>query len=388
MATVMKMNKSRSYNQNKLKIICDEVSDNIEKLLDALNLEEYKISDKMITMNCPIHLGDNPSAVNIYYTGESYRGNWKCRTHNCEQIFKNSIIGFVRGVLSQQQYNWCKDGDETVTFQEALDFCLSILDKDIKDIKVSKTIVEKDTFTRMVNNIKSSPNTSPISRVTKDQVKKSLEIPAKYYINRGYTEEILKKYDIGLCNNPKKEMFNRIVVPVYSIDGSTIVGCSGRSIFDQCSVCKHYHDNEQKCPNKDDLWKYSKWKHNMGFKSQEHLYNFWFAKDHIQQTKSIILVESPGNVWRLEEAGIHNSVAIFGSSLSDKQKLLIDSSGAMSIILLMDNDSAGEKAVQQIIDKCKKIYRIYPMNVEGSDVGDMSVTEVKEKIIPKILSIK
>jgi 5S rRNA maturation endonuclease (ribonuclease M5) len=387
MAVIMKMNKSRSYNQNKLKIICDEVADNIEKLLEHLNLEEYKISNKMITMNCPIHLGDNPSAVNIYYTGDSYRGNWKCRTHNCEQIFKNSIIGFVRGVLSQQQYGWSKEGDPSVTFQEAVDFCLSILDKNIKDIKVSKTTVEKDTFTRMVNNIVSTPPSSPISKVTKSQVRQSLKIPAKYYINRGYGEEILKKYDVGLCDNPQKEMFNRIVVPVYSVDGSTIVGCSGRSIFDQCSLCKHYHNIKDKCPNKDSLWKYSKWKHNTGFKSQEHLYNFWFAKDHIQRTKNIVLVESPGNVWRLEESGIHNSVAIFGSSLSDKQKLLIDSSGAMNIILLMDNDSAGEKAIEQITEKCKKIYRIYPIRIDTSDIGDMSIIDIQEKIIPKILSI-
>ena len=122
--------------------------------------------------------------------------------------------------------------------------------------------------------------------------------------------------------------------------------------------------------------------------SQEHLYNFWFAKDHIQKSKSIILVESPGNVWRLEEAGIHNSVAIFGSSLSDKQKLLIDSSGAMNIILLMDNDDAGQKAVNQITEKCKKIYRIYSPSFEGPDVGELSIEDIRNTLVPKISEIK
>jgi 5S rRNA maturation endonuclease (ribonuclease M5) len=183
-------------------------------------------------------------------------------------------------------------------------------------------------------------------------------------------------------------MYNRIVVPVYSIDGKVIVGCTGRSIFNSCEKCGQYHISTIQCPSKEDSWKYCKWKHNLGFKSQEHLYNFWFAKDYIQKSKSIILVESPGNVWRLEEAGIHNSVAIFGSSLSDKQKLLIDSSGAMNIILLMDNDDAGQKAVKQITEKCKKIYRIYSPSFEGSDVGELSIEDIRNTLVPKISEIK
>lgn len=381
--------KSRSYNQQKLKIVCDQICDNIEGLLEALDISEYKMSNKMITMSCPIHDGDNPSAINIYHTGDHYRGNWKCRTHNCDEIFKSSIIGFVRGVLSRSKYSWNQDGDTTASFQEAVDFCMGLLNKSIKDIKVSRSDAEKNTFTRIVENVKQSKiEANPLSKVTKAQVRQSLQIPAEYYLDRGYSKETLSKYDVGLCNNASKEMYNRIVVPVYSIDGKYIIGCTGRSIFDACDSCRNYHSPSDHCPTKEDSWKYCKWKHNFGFKSQEHLYNFWFAKDHIQKTKNIVIVESPGNVWRLEEAGIHNSVAIFGSSMSDKQKLLIDSSGAMNIILLMDNDEAGRKATKQITDKCKKIYRIYSPTFSGPDIGELSVQEIKETIIPQILSIK
>lgn len=381
--------KSPSYNQQKLKVVCDQVCDNIEDLLTALDIDDYKMSNKMITMSCPIHGGDNASAINIYHTGDYYRGNWKCRTHNCDYIFKSSIIGFVRGVLSRTKYDWNQDGDPTASFQEAVDFCLGLINKSIKDIKVSRSDTEKTTFARIVENVKQTSSTSnPLSKITKAQVRQSLQIPASYYLSRGYSKEVLNKYDVGLCDNPKKEMYNRIVVPIYSLDGKYIIGCTGRSIFDTCNKCRHYHDPNDACPNKEEGWKYCKWKHNFGFKSQEHLYNFWFAKDHIQKTKNIILVESPGNVWRLEEAGIHNSVAIFGSSMSDKQKLLIDSSGAMNIILLMDNDEAGQKASKQITDKCKKIYRIYSPTFEGPDVGELSVDQIKETIIPQISSIK
>ena len=381
--------KSRSYDQNKLKVVCDQVCDNIENLLSALDIEEFKMSNKMITMSCPIHGGDNPSAVNIYHTGDYYRGNWRCRTHNCDSSFKSSIIGFVRGVLSKTKYRWNREGDETASFQEALDFCLALLNKNIKDIKISRADAEKNTFARIVENVKqTNQNTSPLSKITKAQVRQSLQIPSQYYLDRGYTKETLNRYDVGLCDNVNKEMYNRIVVPIYSIDGKVIVGCTGRSVFDSCEKCGQYHISTIQCPSKEDSWKYCKWKHNFGFKSQEHLYNFWFAKDHIQKSKSIILVESPGNVWRLEEAGIHNSVAIFGSSLSDKQKLLIDSSGAMNIILLMDNDDAGQKAVNQITEKCKKIYRIYSPSFEGPDVGELSIEDIRNTLVPKISEIK
>lgn len=382
------MNKSRSYDQQKLKIVCDQVCDNIEDLLEALDIEDYKLSTKMVTMSCPVHGGDNSSAVNVYHVGDHYRGNWTCRTHSCEEIFKNSIIGFVRGVLSRIEYGWVKDGDNTASFQEAVDFCLKLLDKNMKDIKVSRSDTEKLAFTRIVDSVKTNTVKTALSSVTRTQVRQSLQIPSSYYLDRGYSESILNKYDIGFCDKPNKEMFNRVVVPIYSNDGQYIVGCSGRSIFDACTKCKHYHNLNEECPDKNNLWKYCKWKHNAGFKSQEHLYNFWFAKEEIQKTKTIILVESPGNVWRLEEAGIHNSVAIFGSSLSDKQKLLIDSSGAMNIVLLMDNDDAGKKAVKQITDKCKKIYRIYTPSFPNADVGEMNTEEIKSIIIPQILDIK
>ena len=116
------------------------------------------------------------------------------------------------------------------------------------------------------------------------------------------------------------------------------------------------------------------------FKSQNHLYNFWFAKQHILESTIVVLVESPGNVWRLEEAGIHNSVALFGAHLTDRQKILLDGSGAMTIITIMDNDDAGKKAAQTISDKCKNTYNVVNINIEKNDIAEMSVEEINNTI--------
>lgn len=372
--------KFRSIDQAKLKILCDDLCDHIEDLLAYFDLE-YRSNDKMISMCCPIHGGDNTGAINLYVQGDSYRGNWKCRTHGCEKIFKGSIIGFVRGILSHHEHAWSKDGDDAVSFNETIEFVTRFLKKSLKDIHISKTEKDKQKFSATINNLKTNetPTQNCVSRST---IRSNLIIPADYYLSRGYTASVLDKYDVGLCNKPNKEMSNRIVVPIYDQNHQYMIGCTGRSIYSKCDTCQSFHANERPCPAPHERYLYSKWKHSLNFKSQNTLYNFWYAKDHIKKLGYVILVESPGNVWRLEESGIHNSVGIFGCSLSDRQKIILDSSGAMSIVILTDNDEAGQKAAEQIDQKCKNTYRILRPLISKNDIGEMSIAEISQEIKP------
>lgn len=381
----MKKTKSRSHNQHKLKILSDKICDRIDDLLSYFNLE-YKASGKLISMSCPIHGGDNSSAFNLYPEGEKYRGNWKCRTHGCEEIFKSSIIGFIRGVLSHQDYGWTKDGEKAYSFEEAIAFSEKFLNQKVSDIKIDKKHIEKTNFVNTVSYINNKADTIG-PQIGHNQIRKSLQIPSKYFLGRGFSETILEKYDVGDCIIRGKEMANRAVVPVYDMDNKYMVGCTGRSVFEKCKECNCHHQNDQPCPKDKESWLMSKWRHNKDFKTQEHLYNFWFAKEYIQKLKMAIIVESPGNVWRLEEAGIHNSVAVFGSSLSYKQKILLDISGALSLVLLMDNDDAGKKAVDNIKAKCNKTYNIFAISIQYDDIASMSVDQIKHEIIPQIEKI-
>lgn len=372
------MKKSRSIDQNKIKVVCDQLCDRIEDLLDSLDLE-YRLNNKFISMSCPIHGGDNIGAINLYHSGDNYRGNWKCRTHNCEEIFKGSIIGFIRGVLSHRNHGWCKHGDDACSFEDALNYATSFLNVSLKDIKISKTSKDKSLF---VNNSKVLSNNISTNDggINRSIVRKSLDIPSKYFLSRGFSKDILDKYDVGDCNNPNKEMFERAVVPIYNNEYSGMIGCTGRSLFDKCEKCKAFHNQNVKCPPEEYAWKQSKWKHNSGFKTQESLYNFWFAKDFIRDSGQVILVESPGNVWKLEENDIHNSVALFGAHLTDRQKTILDTSGAMSLIIIMDSDEAGDNARKQIYDKCHRIYNIHNIKVSKNDIADMTAEEIDKEI--------
>lgn len=378
----MKKKKYHSYDQYQLKHLSDLICDDIENLLIALGIDSYKILDKMVTMSCPVHGGDNNSALNLYHQGDTYRGNWKCRTHQCENVFKSSIIGFIRGCLSHNQ-GWTKSGDDVVSFDEALQFGIKFSKHDPADNKQSKKAKEKNTFVNAVKNIKSDELTK-VALVPRSLVTKALDIPSKYFINRGFSSDILIKYDVGDCVGQGKEMSSRAVVPVYDNDRTGMAGCTGRSIFDKCLECGCFHQDPTKCPEDKEKWLGSKWRHSKNFKTQEYLYNYWFAKEFILNSKTVILVESPGNVWRLEEAGLHNSVAIFGSSLSHKQKMLLDISGAMNIVTIMDSDDAGQEAAKQIEQKCGRTYNIKNIKLNYNDVAEMTPIQIKTEILPQI----
>jgi len=378
--TMNKTTQSHLLDQHQLKIVGDRLSDRIEDLLDYFDIE-YRQTEKMYIFSCPVHGGDNTTALNIYPHGDHYRGNWKCRTHQCEKIFMPSIIGFIRGVLSHRNKDWAKSGDSTVSFKDTLKFIETFLNSSLENIPKLK-LDDKKKFANTIKKIQSKPGFSN-NTITRDTIRKSLQIPAKYYIDRGYSTDILDKYDVGLCRSKGKPMYQRIVVPIYDDQHKYMIGCTGRSIFEKCENCGNYHNQANKCPQ-EYAWTYSKWKHNKGFKAEETLYNLWFAKEHIKNTKTVIIVESPGNVWKLEEHGIHNSVAIFGSNISYKQKLLLDMSGAMNIVILTDNDAAGEDAKKQIIKKFSQTYRIFCPKISKNDVAELSAKEIDDQIIKYI----
>lgn len=370
----------RSIDQTKLKVVCDQLCDKIEDVLDHFGLD-YKINNKFVSMSCPIHNGDNDGALNLYYVGEDYKGNWKCRSHKCEECFKASIIGFIRGLLSRQKYQWSKPGDKTVSFSEALEYATKLAQIDLNTIKVSNIDRNKTQFIN-TSKILITPKTDNKNLINRQQVRKSLEIPSQYFMSRGFSKEILDKYDVGDCKSLNKEMSNRAVVPIYDHNFEYMLGCSGRSIFDKCDICKSYHSGP--CPNEYELWQNSKWRHSKGIKTQECLYNIWYAKEYIQKLGFIILVESPANVWRLEENNIHNSVCLFGANLTDKQKMLIDISGAMTIVVIMDSDEAGDKARDLIYSKCHRTYNIRNIKISQNDVAEMTNEQIQTEIIEQI----
>ena len=296
--------KKSHLNENQLIVISDLLVERIEDIFSLFNIELVR-SKKMWYGPCPVHYGDKYNAFDFYDSGR-----WVCRTHGCHRHFKG-VTGLIRGLLSRAKFDWMDVGDDEVSFGETIKWISNFLGQDLNTIQTNDDILEKRKF---------AANTAILQKygkkgdITRQKIRKDLQIPAQYYIDRGYTKEILDKYDVGLCQDKNKEMKNRVVVPIYD-DEMKFLGCTGRTIYEKCNKCGMYHYGDKYCPDKRYAAYFSKWRHNKGFYINNYLYNYWYAKEYITKSGIAILVESPGNVWRLEENNIHNSVAIFGTSL-------------------------------------------------------------------------
>lgn len=374
------ISRSTMLNQQQLNVLSGKIMEKFDSLTQCLGISLDKGKNKY-TGACPVHGGDKFNALNLYHSGDSYIGNWKCRTNGCEKHFKSSIIGFVRGVLSHKKYNWTGPGDNQVSFKETLDYISSCLKEDYSNIEIDYELLEKNQFVKQVGIIQRKINKSP-SNLTREKVRANLIIPSEYFIKRGFTSAILDKYDVGLNNNSYDVDYDRITVPIYDDDHKFVIASTSRSVFEKCPDCGTWHSPKIKCPHNEYAWKFSKWKHTAGFPRDKHCYNFWYAQEYIKQSKVAIITESPGNVWRLEEAGIHTGLATYGATISDGQIDVINRTGALTLLVIMDNDDAGKRCAEEIKQCLSNTYKIEIYTPSKNDIAEMSIEEVRNEILP------
>lgn len=353
--------------QAQLNQLIDIACDNIEILFDGLGITNYRTYGKLITMCCPIHMGDNITALNFYPEGDEVRGFWRCRTHSCHKKFAPNLIGFIQGVLSTKLA-------KKATYGDAIRWLCKLFGyHSLSDIKASPVNLQKQKIAKSVKRLNLIPKQAT-SGLTREQFRAKVVIPADYYIQRGISPTILDKYDVGLYNS-----INRIVVPIYDNNYNHIVGFTGRSIYQKQECCGFYHHPKAKCPTTPlEILSCTKWRHSKGFNAENYLFNYWFAKDHIAKKGSLILVESIGNCLKLVQNGVYNVVASFGCHLTDMQELLLNMSGAMTVDILMDNDPPGIEATEIITKKLNRVFNIRVLNCKPyNDVFEMSDEEVK-----------
>lgn len=348
--------------------ISEKLIECVTELLDYFSIK-YTNTNKSISFACPIHGGDNPTGSSILKYGV---GNWQCFTHQCHIQYGSSIINFLQALLSIHY-------DSNVNFSQALEWAANFVGE-------TDLIPQEDTtrtsFIQLCKYINKEKE-KHTQFTPRSLVRNFLTVPATYYIKRGYTPDILEKFDVGYCHNHNKPFYDRVITPFYDDNGEYMVGCSGRSRYEKCSICGFYHNPDTRCPlTKTEKLATVKWKHNSNFLANSYLYNYWNAKQHILNTNTVILVEGPGDVWKLEEAKIFNSLALLGAKLSYDQKIILEESGAMNIIVATDNDEAGEKAFRSINESCKRMFNIYRISMIEKDIGDTSIDNIKRIFTP------
>lgn len=358
----------------KLSLLSNLASYHIEDLFSELEID-CKRSGRMYVGRCPVHDGDKANAWNFYPDGHSIRGIWRCRTKQCENIFQKTIPGLVRGVLSKNKLGWSAEKTTSIIgMQSVIDYLCAFVGQEWKSLKVDLVLEEKHKFINDVNNL-GLFNKEEEEGWNIDLFTNKLEIPSPYFLKRGFSSKILQDYFIGNCSikdryNP---MFNRAVVPIM-ISSKKMIGATGRTLYPNCDKCSLFHDGNT-CPSYSAM--YSKWR-NTSFSAESYLFNFFKAKDSISKQNTIIITEGPMDCLKLVESGITNTVALFGINLSDAQSILLESSGAHKIVLLLDKDKAGEKGIAEIKKTLGKSFKIYTPELPNKDPGDLTHKEIEQ----------
>ncbi len=170
-------------------------------------------------------------------------------------------------------------------------------------------------------------------------------------INKNYSSKMLE--DLGLIVRHGANIYdtfqNRIIFPIHDLDGNPI-GFTGR-IYENIDQAKYLNSKESNI-----------------FKKGQILFNYHRAKNEIKKLKEIIIVEGNMDAIRLYASGIKNVIALMGTSLTKEQVTLIKNFRS-KIILMFDNDNAGEIATFQNGNILEE-NNLNPYVVRLSDVKD------------------
>jgi DNA primase len=187
-----------------------------------------------------------------------------------------------------------------------------------------------------------------------------LKTDVPYLHERGLTEATIMRYGLGLCNRGVLKGY--IAIPVYSHpheQGANPLAYLGRwpgDDFDEADGRPRY-----------------KWPE--GFLKSQIVYGLSEALDKTEG-KPLIVVEGPFKVYHLFQAGFPNTVAIFGSSLSDEQAAILAATGR-PIILMFDGDEAGRTGMRMAAGKLISQTFVQVVKLtDGTEPDDLSAEQL------------
>ncbi len=331
-----------------------------------------QFSSRMYWGCCPVHGGDNPSAFNLYRDGE-VPGKWICWTRGCEKIFRKTALGFVRGVLTARRFG--PDSGKLVPFRDAVEFSCGFLGVPWRGLHVDADEVARQRLRALVGGW-SSPDGREIAPdgPARAEVRSRLDIPSPYFLSRGFSPEVLDRFDVG-------DEGGRAFVPVYSAGRGfpSCVGFTSRSLFDACPACGYFH-GPSPCPSSpQDRFHAAKWRHD--FASGHHLYACGGQIPQTIRGGDVLLVEGPACLWRLVESGMENAVATFGAKLTDPQQALVEMAGPRRVLVGFDRDEAGEAGFAEVARAMGRLCKVVRVRPPGHDWAASAAGEIRDFLV-------
>ncbi len=193
---------------------------------------------------------------------------------------------------------------------------------------------------------------------------KGNSIALGYFKERGFSDEIIKKFGLGWCSGEREGLcsaalkagykkdvivsaglgveregtgeladrfYDRVIFPVHSISGR-VIAFGGRTLRTDKNIAKYINSPESEI-----------------YVKSRSLYGIFFSKSAISKLQNCYLVEGYTDVLSLHQAGVENVVASSGTSLTTEQIRMIKRFSPQ-VTVLYDGDSAGIKASVRGID--------------------------------------
>jgi len=180
----------------------------------------------------------------------------------------------------------------------------------------------------------------------------------EYWNNRGISSETMDYFQVGLAY--RGQMVLRSVVPIFNKTKTHLIGFTGRAL-------------------KPDMK--PKWKH-LGDKT-----DFVFPYISNEKYNKVLLVESPGCIFRLWDNGIKNTKCLFGTVASPAiLKYLIETNPEEILIgtnneLDSKNKAVGNKAAEKLENQLLQFFGRNKIKIAlppTKDFGEMNSDEIKQ----------
>jgi DNA primase len=292
-------------------------------------LAAYGLATKLRRRNhllygpCPLHGGDNPTAFHVHLK----RGLWRCFT----ACGGGDIVDLIRSI-------------EKCSFAEAahhLNRLMGYVKPSSDSLFYTSPQPNNCTFSPFVYHIPLKPSVPFLQDIKKISVSTAL------------------RYEAGTTN---KGSFLRGTVAVRLHD------LSGQPL----GYCGRYLDHKS-------IIRWGKWRFPKNFPKKNVLYNAHRAL--CSRKQGVIVVECPWAVMRLAQAGVNSAVALLGTTISPAQISWI--SKAPKVLLLLDGDQSGKKAVSAIANILRHNTNIFihslPNDMEPEDLSDKQLVSVVSK---------
>jgi DNA primase len=251
-----------------------------------------------------------------------------------------------------------KDTGFWVDFKENIsgDFA-SLIKKslNLENIQQAENFLKKYEYCPQANAVKQIKIKE--KRVFDKELLLKLEKDQDYWLKRNVSKETLEEFQGGIAKAGK--MKNRYVFPIFN-SKKEIVGFSGRDITNLSKI---------------------KWKH-IGDKSNW-CYPLFLNINELKQSREVHLIESIGDCLSLWDAGIKNTIVIFGLEVSTAILNILLKIDPNIIYISFNNDQsknlAGNIAAEKARNKLLRYFDSRQLKIklpDKKDFGEMSTEEI------------